>query len=177
MTGNPVISPDPSSVFACPMTGQEVHWEESDTLNPAAVVKAAGSTCCTAPRTTPPPASDHGCRGWLCRMRPAGALDRRRDRPAVQRQEPGGRRRRPVPPADAYCAGRARFDNDDPTRLIDRLDTPFLIPEAGFEKSGQYPAGAIFIEGLVHFEDTWFLYYGAADSHVGVAVSDSVGGY
>ena len=36
---NPVISPDSSSVFYCPMAGSEVRWEESDAFNPAAVVK------------------------------------------------------------------------------------------------------------------------------------------
>jgi predicted GH43/DUF377 family glycosyl hydrolase len=41
-----------------------------------------------------------------------------------------------------------------------------------FEKSGQYPSGTVFIEGLVPFKDKWFLYYGCADSFVGVAVYD-----
>ena len=36
---NPVISPDPQSVFDCPMRGTPVHWEASHTFNPAAVVK------------------------------------------------------------------------------------------------------------------------------------------
>ncbi len=36
---NPVIRPDTSSVFYCPMNGKTVRWEESDTFNPAAVVK------------------------------------------------------------------------------------------------------------------------------------------
>lgn len=73
---------------------------------------------------------------------------------------------------NAYCAGQALFDKDDPTKLIKRIDKPFLIPEADFEKSGQYPAGAFFIEGLVYFQQKWFLYYGCADSRVAVAVYD-----
>ncbi|MGI6242226.1 MAG: glycoside hydrolase family 130 protein [Prevotella sp.] len=72
--------------------------------------------------------------------------------------------------AGAYCAGQALFDKDDPTHLIDRLDEPFFKPELSFEKSGQYPAGTVFIEGLVPFQGKWFLYYGCADSKVGVAV-------
>ena len=36
---NPVISPDSSKLFDCPMRGEAVAWEESDTFNPAAVTK------------------------------------------------------------------------------------------------------------------------------------------
>lgn len=72
--------------------------------------------------------------------------------------------------ANAYCAGQALFSLKDPTKLLDRLDQPFFIPEADFEKSGQYPAGTVFIEGLVPFKGRWFLYYGCADSRVSVAV-------
>ena len=75
---------------------------------------------------------------------------------------------------NAYCAGQALFDTHDPTKLITRLDKPFLIPEADFEKSGQYPAGTVFIEGLAYFQKKWFLYYGSADSRVSVAVYDPV---
>lgn len=73
---------------------------------------------------------------------------------------------------NAYCAGQALFDASDPTKFIKRLDKPFLIPQEEFEKSGQYPAGTVFIEGLVYFQKKWFLYYGCADSRVSVAVFD-----
>lgn len=36
---NPVITPNPESKFDCPMRKAPVGWEESDTFNPAAVVK------------------------------------------------------------------------------------------------------------------------------------------
>lgn len=72
----------------------------------------------------------------------------------------------------AYCAGQVMFSLEDPTKEIARLDEPFFVPEADFEKSGQYPAGTVFVEGLVFFQDKWFLYYGCADSRVGVAVLD-----
>lgn len=52
--------------------------------------------------------------------------------------------------ANSYCAGQALFDLNDPTKLIGQLDKPFFIPESDFEKSGQYPAGTVFIEGLAH---------------------------
>ncbi len=73
---------------------------------------------------------------------------------------------------NAYCAGQALFNAYEPTKLITRLDKPFLIPEEDFEKSGQYPAGTVFIEGLVYFQQKWFLYYGSADSRVSVAIYD-----
>ena len=75
--------------------------------------------------------------------------------------------------ANTYSAGQALFDKDNPMQLKDRLDDPFLVPTASFEKSGQYPAGTVFIEGLVYFKDKWYLYYGGADSRVGVVVSDT----
>ena len=72
--------------------------------------------------------------------------------------------------ANSYCAGQVLFSKKDPTKVLDRLDRPFFIPEASFEKSGQYPAGTVFIEGLVPFKGKWYLYYGCADSKVSVAV-------
>lgn len=72
--------------------------------------------------------------------------------------------------AKTYSAGQALFSADDPTKLITRLDEPFFKPEAAFEKSGQYPDGTVFIEGLVHRDGKWYLYYGCADSRVGMAV-------
>jgi predicted GH43/DUF377 family glycosyl hydrolase len=72
--------------------------------------------------------------------------------------------------ANSYCAGQVMFDLNDPTKAIARLDRPFFVPEASFEKSGQYPAGTVFVEGLVYHQNKWFLYYGCADSKVAVAI-------
>lgn len=72
----------------------------------------------------------------------------------------------------SYCAGQALFDKNDPTKLTGRLDKPFYVPESDFEKSGQYPAGTVFVEGLVFYHKKWFMYYGCADSRVAVAVYD-----
>lgn len=71
---------------------------------------------------------------------------------------------------NTYAAGQVLFDLKDPTKPIARLDKPFFVPQEAFEKSGQYPAGTVFTEGLVYFKKKWFLYYGGADSRVGVAV-------
>jgi predicted GH43/DUF377 family glycosyl hydrolase len=71
---------------------------------------------------------------------------------------------------NAYAAGQALFSAEDPTKLLLRADKPFFFPEMPYEKSGQYAAGTTFAEGLVLFKGKWFLYYGCADSLVGVAV-------
>lgn len=73
---------------------------------------------------------------------------------------------------NVYAAGQALFDANDPTHLISRLDEPFSRPMDSFEKSGQYVDGTVFIEGMVYFKGKWYLYYGCADSKVGVAVYD-----
>ncbi|TWV92774.1 glycoside hydrolase family 130 protein [Chitinophaga pinensis] len=72
--------------------------------------------------------------------------------------------------ANSYCAGQMLFSATDPSKLISRLDKPFMVPTESFEKSGQYPAGTVFIEGLVYYKGKYFLYYGCADSRVAVAV-------
>jgi predicted GH43/DUF377 family glycosyl hydrolase len=69
----------------------------------------------------------------------------------------------------AYSAGQALFSIDDPSHLIAREEEPYLIPELPFEKTGQYAAGTVFTEGLVLFKSRWWVYYGTADSFVGVA--------
>lgn len=71
--------------------------------------------------------------------------------------------------SDAYSAGQALFSIDDPSHLIARESHPYLTPQLPFEKSGQYTAGTVFSEGLVLFKNEWWLYYGTADSYVGVA--------
>lgn len=72
---------------------------------------------------------------------------------------------------NAYAAGQALFAADDPTKLLDRTEQPFFKPEMPFEKSGQYAAGTTFVEGLVYFHNRWIIYYGGADSLVGVAMT------
>lgn len=71
-----------------------------------------------------------------------------------------------------YSAGQVLFDKSDPTKVLERLDSPFMRPMEDFEKSGQYIDGTVFIQGLAYFKSKWFLYYGCADSKVGVSVYD-----
>jgi predicted GH43/DUF377 family glycosyl hydrolase len=67
-----------------------------------------------------------------------------------------------------YTGGQALFDASEPWKLLDRVVDPFIQPELPFEKSGQYPEGTTFLEGLVYLKGKWLLYYGTADSMVGV---------
>ncbi|SHG76369.1 glycoside hydrolase family 130 protein [Flagellimonas flava] len=70
-----------------------------------------------------------------------------------------------------YTGGQALFDSSEPWKLLDRCQAPFIKPELPFEKSGQYEDGTTFLEGLVFFKNIWHLYYGTADSMVGVVTS------
>ena len=74
-------------------------------------------------------------------------------------------------PARVYTAGQALFDRRNPLKLIARTDEPFIRPSEPYERTGQYKEGTTFVEGLVFFRGRWLLYYGMADSRVGVAVS------
>jgi predicted GH43/DUF377 family glycosyl hydrolase len=82
-----------------------------------------------------------------------------------------GRFGQPGLPERVYTAGQALFDARNPIKLIARSDEPFIKPTEAYEKTGQYKNGTTFVEGLVPFNGRWFLYYGMADSRVGVAVS------
>ncbi len=72
-----------------------------------------------------------------------------------------------------YCGGQVLFDKNEPAKVLARLETPFICPDLPHEITGQYKAGTTFIEGLVYFKDKWFLYYGTADSMVGLAIKEN----
>lgn len=76
----------------------------------------------------------------------------------------------PELPARVYTGGQALFDARNPLKLLARSDAPFIQPTEDYERRGQYVEGTTFVEGLVPFRGRWFLYYGTADSRVGVAV-------
>ena len=75
-------------------------------------------------------------------------------------------------PARVYTGGQALYDARNPVKLLARADAPFIKPTEAFERTGQYTEGTTFVEGLVPFRGRWYLYYGTADSRVGVAVWD-----
>lgn len=68
-----------------------------------------------------------------------------------------------------WCGlGQALLDRTDPTRLLDRLDKPFLHAQFDWELKG-FCSPALVANGLVFFKGQWLLYYGAADRRIGVA--------
>lgn len=74
-------------------------------------------------------------------------------------------------PEGSYCGGQVLFDKNNPAKVLSRMEHPFICPDLPHEISGQYKAGTTFVEGLVLYKGQWFLYYGTADSMVGVAVA------
>ena len=71
---------------------------------------------------------------------------------------------------NTWVGVQALFDQENPTKLLQRAEAPFLQPERDYERTGQI-GNVTFIEGLVPFQGQWFLYYGTADSKIAVAVS------
>ncbi len=69
----------------------------------------------------------------------------------------------------AYAVGEALFSAADPTRLLKRANHPVLQPVWPYERDGRRSAGGVFAEGMVVWQGQWLLYYGAADSVIGVA--------
>jgi predicted GH43/DUF377 family glycosyl hydrolase len=76
----------------------------------------------------------------------------------------------PSLPKFTYAAAQALFDKQNPYKLIDRTESYFIHPDKDYEKVGEVNE-VCFVEGLVFFNDTWFLYYGTADSKIAVATS------
>lgn len=75
-------------------------------------------------------------------------------------------------PKFTYSAAQALFDKTQPWKLINRSNTHFLHPDKPYEKIGEVNE-VCFVEGLVHFNNKWFLYYGTADTKIAVAVKDA----
>jgi predicted GH43/DUF377 family glycosyl hydrolase len=75
-------------------------------------------------------------------------------------------------PVGMYGVGRILCDSTDLTKIKQRSDKPFLYPTLPHEKTGQYTAGTTFAEGYIEFNGKGFLYYGTADSYVGVATRE-----
>ena len=74
-------------------------------------------------------------------------------------------------PKFTYSAGEALFDKTMPYKLLDRTNKPFIWPNKPYEQIGEVNE-VCFVEGLVHFKNKWFLYYGTADSKIAVAIKN-----
>jgi beta-1,2-mannosidase len=71
-----------------------------------------------------------------------------------------------------YTASQILLDKNDPMKVLKRMDTYFMKPDKDFEKRGQVNE-VCFVEGLVEFNNKWFLYYGTADSKIAAAVKSN----
>lgn len=67
-----------------------------------------------------------------------------------------------------YSLGIALLDIDDPTKVIARQAEPILEPELDWEINGYVP-NVVFSCGQVIIDDELFVYYGGADTAIGVA--------
>ncbi len=100
---------------------------------------------------------------------PAGAKQRDSARVSLRHPDEARLRADPTLRPGAYTVGEALFSAADPSRLLERTDHPVLQPTWPYERNGRYAAGGVFAEGLVSWHGQWLLYYGAADSVIGVA--------
>jgi len=78
-------------------------------------------------------------------------------------------------PPLGYQLGEVVFDKTNPSHILRRSSSTLLKPDQPFEIEGQVGA-VIFAEGLVKHNDTWFLYYGAADGKVAAASAPAPSG-
>jgi len=75
-------------------------------------------------------------------------------------------------PEGMYTVGKLVFDAKYPEKVLYRSPSYLLKPTLPHEVTGQYASGTTFAEGLVSYKSKWFMYYGTADSYVGVAISE-----
>lgn len=67
-----------------------------------------------------------------------------------------------------YSAAAAILAIDDPTKVIARLVEPLFSPELDYEKNGVV-SNVVFPTGTALFDDTLYIYYGAADKCIACA--------
>lgn len=70
-----------------------------------------------------------------------------------------------------YRLGIALLDLDDPTQIIARQPEPILEPYLDWEKHGHVP-NVVFSCGQVLIDEVLYVYYGGADTAIGVAKID-----
>ena len=67
-----------------------------------------------------------------------------------------------------YRIGAALLDTNDPRRVLARTSDPIFVPERTYERIGQVP-NVVFPCGVVTRGRTVYVYYGAADTVIGLA--------
>ncbi len=70
-----------------------------------------------------------------------------------------------------YRLGVSMFDLDDPSKMIHRHSEPIFEPEEDYEVFGEIPR-VVFGTGICEVNDKYYIYYGAADKVVSVAIAD-----
>jgi predicted GH43/DUF377 family glycosyl hydrolase len=73
----------------------------------------------------------------------------------------------PGEPIGVYAAGALLLDHDDPGKVLAKTPDAFMRPEADFETSG-FVKAVVFPTGYAIADDDLLLYYGAADTNIGV---------
>ena len=73
-----------------------------------------------------------------------------------------------IPEGYVYSAAAALLDIDNPTKVIARLLEPLFVPEFKYELDGVVN-NVVFPTGTALFDDTLFIYYGAADKCIACA--------
>ncbi|MEM7625784.1 MAG: glycosylase [Planctomycetota bacterium] len=79
----------------------------------------------------------------------------------------GSRRATKKGEVGAYMAGLLLLDPDDPAKVIKHTPEPIMAAQENWEMNGFVP-NVVFPTGVVEDGDRWLVYYGAADTHVGV---------
>lgn len=67
-----------------------------------------------------------------------------------------------------YKVGAMLLDLDNPTKILHRSREPVLEPEEDYENNG-FKAGVVYVTGAAVKNGELLVYYGAADSYIGVA--------
>lgn len=70
-----------------------------------------------------------------------------------------------------YKVGAMLLDLDDPTKILYRAGEPVLEPTEPYANNG-YKSGVVYVSGAIVKNGTLLVYYGCADSYVGVAYAD-----
>lgn len=72
-------------------------------------------------------------------------------------------------PRGTYSAGQVLLNATNPIQVLSRLENYFFTPEKDYEVIGQVN-NVVFLQGLVSFNGSWYLYYGTADSKIALAI-------
>jgi predicted GH43/DUF377 family glycosyl hydrolase len=79
---------------------------------------------------------------------------------AIDKRDPG-----------KYKVGAMLLDLNDPTKILVRSPEPVLEPSEVYEYNG-FKGGVVYASGAVLKDGKLLVYYGAADSYIGVAYAD-----